>query len=632
MKKRIISVVLAFSLAVANILPVNAQSDLTPDSLEETDTLNDDNKVDTKQEVNEEDNNQISDKEKELNALLTSAKEALKELASQKDIMALVYLTDSYDLKEKPDSSSNSLEKLTSGDTVFIKDIEINDGKIWYFVSHNDKKGYIEKAYLAYSDEDFIAFEDKYVTEIKNLLDTLYALDDGVLCAKSSNYADIAQFPSSYHSYLNALKKAHPNWTFVKQNTNLNWSSVIANEKGAKSLVPGSYVAAYKDGAYGSGGWYYASEAAIKYVMDPRNYLNEDSIFAFELLTYNSSYQTKTAVSKVLANSFMSGALRDNKSMTYATAFYEIGKSLGVSPLFLACRVYQEQGAAGTSPLISGTYSGYTGYYNYFNIGASGSTNAQVIASGLSYAKRQGWNSVYKALKGGSQIVASSYILAGQDTLYLQKYNVTSKNTYNHQYMQNIFAPMSEGASEKKAYMNTGSINNTFVFKIPVYNNMPSSASPKPTENTYNLKFDRNGGDPDTSKYYMYWVYGLKYGTTYKVAKCNYVKSGYDFAGWNTKADGSGTAVADQGSFKNLTKTNGATVTLYAQWVKKGSGNTYTVKYKINGTGTGSMSNQKITYGKTANLKAITFCRTGYIFTGWNTKANGSGKKYGDKA
>ena len=44
---------------------------------------------------------------------------------------------------------------------------------------------------------------------------------------------------------------------------------------------------------------------------------------------------------------------------------------------------------------------------------------------------------------------------------------------YNHQYMQNIQAPASESASTKKMYSNAGSLNSAFVFKIPVYENMP---------------------------------------------------------------------------------------------------------------------------------------------------------------
>jgi uncharacterized repeat protein (TIGR02543 family) len=43
-------------------------------------------------------------------------------------------------------------------------------------------------------------------------------------------------------------------------------------------------------------------------------------------------------------------------------------------------------------------------------------------------------------------------------------------------------------------------------------------------------------------------------------------KTDYTFAGWNTKADGSGASYANGASVSNLSATNGATVTLYAQW------------------------------------------------------------------
>ena len=40
------------------------------------------------------------------------------------------------------------------------------------------------------------------------------------------------------------------------------------------------------------------------------------------------------------------------------------------------------------------------------------------------------------------------------------------------------------------------------------------------------------------------------------------------FKGWNTAANGSGTAYSNQQSVKNLTATNGGNITLYAQWTK----------------------------------------------------------------
>lgn len=48
-----------------------------------------------------------------------------------------------------------------------------------------------------------------------------------------------------------------------------------------------------------------------------------------------------------------------------------------------------------------------------------------------------------------------------------------------------------------------------------------------------------------------------------------YTCSGYTFEGWNTKADGSGTAYADKAAVKDLATADGASVTLYAQWEKK---------------------------------------------------------------
>jgi len=51
--------------------------------------------------------------------------------------------------------------------------------------------------------------------------------------------------------------------------------------------------------------------------------------------------------------------------------------------------------------------------------------------------------------------------------------------------------------------------------------------------------------------------------------------------------------------------------------------------YNANG-GTGSMSNQTITFNTSANLTANSYAREGYTFTDWNTESNGSGTSYSD--
>lgn len=179
--------------------------------------------------------------------------------------------------------------------------------------------------------------------------------------------------------------------------------------------------------------------------------------------------------------------------MTYGQLFMQIGEELNISPYTLASRVRQEQGTAGTSELISGTVPGYEGYYNYFNIQAYGTTREEIIINGMEEAKTNGWDSRYKAILGGATTLGQGYIWKGQDTLYLQKFDVEGEyyGYYWHQYMQNLLAATSEGYNVYLAYRDMDALDEAFIFRIPVYNNMPAAACPKPTQNgnpNYKLK------------------------------------------------------------------------------------------------------------------------------------------------
>ena len=140
--------------------------------------------------------------------------------------------------------------------------------------------------------------------------------------------------------------------------------------------------------------------------------------------------------------------------------------------------------------------------------------------------------------------------------------------------------------------------------------------------NAYTVKYNGNGNTGGSTAGSSH-----TYDTAKGLTANGFTKTGYTFKNWNTKADGSGTSYADKASVKNLTAIAGATVTLYAQW----TANKYTVAYNANG-GTGTMANQELTYDKAATLNANTFKRTGYRFSGWNTKADGTGTSYADKA
>ena len=85
------------------------------------------------------------------------------------------------------------------------------------------------------------------------------------------------------------------------------------------------------------------------------------------------------------------------------------------------------------------------------------------------------------------------------------------------------------------------------------------------TANTYNIKFNGNGAASGK----MSTLNSRKYGTVYTLPANAYkAKTGYYFAGWNTRADGKGTSYANKAKVKNLSSVNKKTVTLYAQWKK----------------------------------------------------------------
>ena len=59
---------------------------------------------------------------------------------------------------------------------------------------------------------------------------------------------------------------------------------------------------------------------------------------------------------------------------------------------------------------------------------------------------------------------------------------------------------------------------------------------------------------------------------------------------------------------------------------------TLTINFDGNGSTGGNTASQQIAAGNTASLNANGFTRTGYVFTGWNTAADGSGTSYADGA
>lgn len=179
------------------------------------------------------------------------------------------------------------------------------------------------------------------------------------------------------------------------------------------------------------------------------------------------------------------GGVSSGATAPYVDIIMDAAAQSGVSPYVLAAMILQEQGNNGTSPLISGSYSGYEGYYNFFNVEAYQSGSVSAIEMGLRFASQAGsygrpWNTVEKSIRGGSQNYGDNYVKAGQNTFYLKKFNVQGANLYKHQYMSNIQGAASEAAKLSQAY--TADLKKSALeFHIPVYNNMPEQACVAPT-------------------------------------------------------------------------------------------------------------------------------------------------------
>lgn len=399
-------------------------------------------------------------------------------------------LKEKYSLRKEPNPYAAKVKSVKKGVELCI-DGYVNMGdETWYRCAYLTYIGYVPASMLTITDEPS---EDPF-------------------------YDQIATFPESYRDAIIKLHKAHPNWEFVGVDTALAWSDVVANEnvvgrntiqsnypKGTASLAPFSYLST-DEGAYDwskdqykvkdGSNWYAASKEVIMYYLDPRNFLTEEGIYQFELLSYSSN-QTIKVVDSIFKNTFMSGNYSVVDKLTGQTVsgahnqlFMTAGQQSGSSPYFLARTARLELGASGSGS-VSGTYPGYEGIYNYFNIGANDSAGGGAIANGLKWASggttgattyNRPWTNPEKAVIGGAQYIASSYINKGQNTSYYKKFNVINRSSglYTHQYYTNVQGAVSEARIAKNAYDACNMTNDVMVFYIPYYDNMPASPCPLP--------------------------------------------------------------------------------------------------------------------------------------------------------
>lgn len=394
-----------------------------------------------------------------------------------------IVVIDNYDVRFRsaPTTNSTIITSFNKGKELELLSENAGSGngcnRAWYKVSDNSKVGYVCSEYAI-------------IKEVTN------QTVDPTQYKEYSEYLKKLGFPDSYISSLVKLHNAHPNWQFKVFKADVEFNKIVSIEYDGHSkgwsLIEdtGSYIDGYKStdswsydyltnkfsNNFVGGGtyWYAANKETIGYYLDPRNFLNEKQIFMFETLSYNQSYHTNEGIEKMLSNTFMTGYADNENKKTYVDAFRDAASKYQVSPYVLISRVIQEVGSKG-STIVSGKVSGYEGYYNFYNINAAGNGSSETIANGLKYAKEQNWNSPYASIVGGASFLAKNYISQGQDTLYLQKWDLFGPKYGNQQYMQNIEAPSTESIKTYNGYNGIKLVDSSFVFSIPVFNNMPES-------------------------------------------------------------------------------------------------------------------------------------------------------------
>lgn len=327
---------------------------------------------------------------------------------------------------------------------------------------------------------------------------TSYSFCIQPIAAADSFERSISDFPASYKPQLRRLHSLYPKWKFVAFETGIDWDEAVKQEQAYdRSLFPLSCSDIYKSKEIGDynydrgsyiqkdGGFVTANKAAVAYYMDPRNFLDAASIFQFESLEYSDEFD-EDAVEFVLKGSYMSNtkiSYLDSNGKTvktskkYSTAICEAGKKNNVNPCYLASKIINEVGLSGSASVF-GSNKNYPGIYNFYNVGASDGKGA--IERGLKWASTgttysRPWNTPMKSITGGAEFIAESYIAEGQFTPYLQKFNVNPKagyRIYDHQYMTNVCGAVIQAYSSYQSYKSSNLLGNSFVFSIPVFNNM----------------------------------------------------------------------------------------------------------------------------------------------------------------
>ena len=476
--------------------------------------------------------------------LILSSIFATQAFAAEKDAVIKGSMVN---VRAEANKNSKKVTNLYSNTAVKVGDpVQNSSGESWYPVSFQGGNGYIRS--------DFVKFPVQYQRDeaFENALNQQgfpEAYKDGLRALH-------AEFPNwqfkALHTNLDWQRvldgEMEGTGSLVDKNAISSWKST---DQGKYDWNTGTWV------GFDGPTWVGASRQLTAYYMDPRNFLDESYIFQFLLHSYNPEEQTRDGLVAMLKGSFMdsgsqaggnggnsggdassaqsstetvvisnegpgtnlsngegtvipsetTAASKDNTNtnsgtnaggVDYVSIIMKAAEQSKQNPYVLASMILQEQGKG-----TSGSISGSSGHYNYFNIGAYQDGKMGAIERGIWYAKQSGsymrpWNTREKSIVGGAQFFAENYMNAGQNTLYLKKWNVQGSNLFKHQYMTNVQGAAEEGAKLSSAYSKDMK-NKALVFSIPVYKDMPGQKEPIPTGDEKPTRKDSGSSSGNTS-------------------------------------------------------------------------------------------------------------------------------------
>lgn len=255
-------------------------------------------------------------------------------------------------------------------------------------------------------------------------------------------------------------------------------------------------------------------------------------------------------------------------------------------------------------------FAGWTG------TGLASATVDVTIAKG-SKDKREytaTWTGISYQVKFDANGATGGTAMANQNFVYGTKQKLNA-NTYSNGTDYIFYGWNTQNDGKGKRYKDQEEVENLTTVKgdvVTLYAEWRLAAA----DNTYKVRFDANGGEGTMADQ------DFTYLEEKALTKNTFTRTGYTFAGWDTKQAGGGSTYQDEEIVSSLTPVDKDVYTLYAQWTPI----KYVVQFNANG-GTGTMADQGFEYDEEKPLTKNTFQMEGYNFDGWNTQADGKGEK-----